>query len=77
MTDRRRLREKNLSTSKHIDRRLICRCGNPKSPQAEECRQCFDERTILDVNAVPVQERIKSPRDAFEWIVRQSRGGIS
>lgn len=60
----------------------FCKCGNPKSPAAVECRDCYLGR-VSDglgelVSQVPVDQGTGDPvRDAFEWLIAQSRGKIS
>lgn len=56
--------------------KLVCHCGQPKSPRASECLACHRKNFIFDVR--PVLTNFSDPvRSAFEWIISQSRGEIS
>lgn len=53
----------------------VCDCGGWKSRGAKMCDACrYGE---VKVTPVPVVYEINSARDAFEWIISQSRGEIS
>lgn len=60
----------------------FCKCGNPKSPAAAECRDCYLGRISGGfgelVSQVAVDHATGDPvRDAFEWIIGRCKGKVS
>ena len=53
----------------------LCKCGKWKSINAKMCLACHID--YVKVTPVPVEYEVDPVRDAFDWIILQSRGEIS